>query len=412
MAHSVVLVLVFAVPMAINGQQEYKYDTLLSEVSALKRSVFNLNFELDKIRKQYDDMHSELRIIRSNRNPSDTFPLIRLDENKKHSERKGGDEKSYILHKRSAYIPSFHLPRNISRATTGPKGEKGDSGIKGPKGDEGTRGLTGLKGDIGPAGPTGLEGPKGGQGIAGPKGEIGGKGLTGNKGEPGQMGAVTTGAKGAKGNSGREGPKGAEGTAGPTGPKGDKGTTGPTGLKGDIGPMGWGGPKGKQGNAGSKGIAGQKGEMGEKGLTGNKGEPGEIGAGTNTKVAFTARPLQDITEISEGRSLLFSEASLNLGDDYNPATGYFQCSVAGVYVFTWSIEINARHSLTTVIHVNGNILGFQFASGTTDHMDSKYSTVMVKLDIADTVYITAYSPTISGTVIGFMSSSFSGYLLN
>ena len=73
----------------------------------------------------------------------------------------------------------------------GPKGDKGDTGVKG---DTGPAGATGPKGDTGPqgiAGPQGDTGLAGAMGPQGPKGDKGDRGLQGPVGAPGQSGIIT-----------------------------------------------------------------------------------------------------------------------------------------------------------------------------------------------------------------------------
>ncbi|XP_033758232.1 protein HP-25 homolog 1-like [Pecten maximus] len=290
MAYGVVLVVVLAVSIAINGQQDYKYDTLLSEVSALKKSISNLNAEMEKLRERNDDMSEKLRAVMSCQRP----PNRNIDD---HLPGEGSKEKSDMLHKRSAYTPSFHLPLNISRVALGQKGEKGNSGIQGPKGDSGTPGPQGIKGDPGPVGPTLL-----------------------------------------------------------------------------------------QEQIGNKGV--------------------------QSKIAFSARLLYAVTHIGQGRAIVFDEIILNIGQDYDPSSGIFQCSIPGIYVFTWSIEVNASNSLITGIYVNGQSRQFQFVAGSSYNINSGSSTIVLELTGGDTVFIGAFRTPSHDTVVESESSLFSGYLLS
>ena len=82
---------------------------------------------------------------------------------------------------------------NIS-LTSGPKGDKGETGERGPQGDTGPKGADGLQG---PIGPQGLQGERGQDGQAGPRGERGEQGPIGQTGPQGPIGL--TGPKGADG---------------------------------------------------------------------------------------------------------------------------------------------------------------------------------------------------------------------
>lgn len=165
-----------------------------------------------------------------------------------------------------------------SGTLTGPKGEKGETGLTGPQGEVGPQGPQGLPGETGPQGLQGPKGDKGDVGPQGPKGNVGADGreielivadgylkwryagqplgvgwtsvlsldeIKGDQGEVGPQGLK--GDKGEQGDIGPKGDKGDTGEVGPQGPKGDQGEVGPQGEKGDVGPQG---PKGEKGDKG------------------------------------------------------------------------------------------------------------------------------------------------------------------
>ena len=101
--------------------------------------------------------------------------------------------------------------RTIS-LTSGPKGDKGETGERGP---QGLQGLTGPQGPQGIQGERGPEGPRGADGLQGP---IGPQGVQGERGQDGQAGP-----KGERGEQGQVGPTGPQGPIGLTGPKGADG---------------------------------------------------------------------------------------------------------------------------------------------------------------------------------------------
>ncbi len=220
--------------------------------------------------------------------------------------------------------------RNISLASPGPQG---------PKGDPGT-GVT-VRGSVANAAalPTGfgtaqigygylavdtgnlhvwdgstwtntgpLRGPAGPTGPVGPMGSEGAQGLKGDPGVPGPQGAI--------GQTGTQGPQGIQGVAGPIGPQGTKGDKGDQGtgvsiratlastaslpaspadptdayiIGGDlyvwdggswinVGPIqGPQGPTGSPGAAGAQGPQGIQGPKGDTGATGIQGIQGQIG---------------------------------------------------------------------------------------------------------------------------------------
>jgi hypothetical protein len=96
--------------------------------------------------------------------------------------------------------------RTIS-STSGPKGDKGETGERGPQGIQGERGPEG------PRGADGLQGPIGPQGVQGERGQDGQAGPKGERGEQGPIGQ--TGPAGPQGPIGLTGPKGADGVGVP-----------------------------------------------------------------------------------------------------------------------------------------------------------------------------------------------------
>nr|DAK37672.1 MAG TPA: tail fiber protein [Caudoviricetes sp.] len=166
-----------------------------------------------------------------------------------------------------------------SGTLTGPKGEKGETGLTGPQGEVGPQGPQGLPGETGPQG---LQGPKGDKGDVGPQGPKGNVGADGREielivadgylkwryaGQPLGVGWTSVLSldeiKGDQGEVGPQGLKGDKGEQGDIGPKGEKGDVGPQGLKGEKGEQGDIGPKGEKGDVGPQGPKGEKGDKGE-----------------------------------------------------------------------------------------------------------------------------------------------------
>ncbi|XP_021349817.1 complement C1q subcomponent subunit B-like isoform X2 [Mizuhopecten yessoensis] len=358
MEYGVVLVMLLAVAFAINSHEDHKYDNLLNEVSALKTFVFNMNVELDKVRKKYDDVHEELRAVRSEQQVMDTYPITPKPDAYNNYPKRNEDNGGTIQQntRAAANMPTFHLSSvwNGSKAF-GPKGEKVDSG---------PQGLQGVKGTIGPPGSKGENGHKGGNGkigIAGPKGDIG-----------------TTGSKGQNGANGRPG------TTGPKGPKGNTDFDEPGG----------------------------KGSQGYMGLIGQKGEPGQTVAGTNTMVVFSAMVITPILNIKKYAVIEFKDQKLNIGGFYNPVNGIFRCGVPGVYMFSWSIVANAGYDLITSLDVNGVSTGNVIVDNPAQNVSSGSNTVVLDLNRGDVVAVKVWeTSTGAGLLIG-RGSSFSGYLLH
>ncbi|XP_021347128.1 otolin-1-A-like [Mizuhopecten yessoensis] len=233
-----------------------------------------------------------------------------------------------------------------------------------------------------------LKGDKGDTGSPGPRGQNGYNGTDGIDGQAGDRGV-----KGDPGIPGFNGDDGVDGEKGDRGLKGDAGAIGLHGLKGDKGTTG---PKGDEGIPGAKGIVGPKGQ---------KGEPYQ--RAVDTTIAFTAGVIQQ-PDMHDSRSIIFNMVYTNVGGAYNKETGRFTCTIAGLYVFTWSTEVNQSRYIKSQLTVNGqNRAYLQVSAGI--FSNSGCATIILQLNINDVVDVTP-SMFSHGASLG-ASSSFSGHLL-
>ena len=180
--------------------------------------------------------------------------------------------------------------KNLPYANVGPKGDRGEKGLRG---DVGPRGPKGEKGDTGNTGPRGLKGDRGEAGtsinILGVKNSVSDLPAKSNQGDCWLVGQnlyifVDGSFKdvgSVKGPKGDIGPVGPQGKTGPQGPQGIAGPIGPKGPQGDVGPRG---PQGATGEKGPIGPQGYKGERGPIGPKGDQGSPGVVEAATSSRV--------------------------------------------------------------------------------------------------------------------------------
>lgn len=170
--------------------------------------------------------------------------------------------------------------KNLPYANVGPKGDRGEKGLRG---DVGPRGPKGEKGDTGNTGPRGLKGDRGEAGtsinILGVKNSVNDLPSKSSQGDCWLVGqnlyifvdGSFRDVGSVKGPKGDIGPVGPQGKTGPQGPQGNTGPVGPKGPQGDVG------PRGPQGATGEKGPIGPQGYKGERGATGPKGDQGSPG---------------------------------------------------------------------------------------------------------------------------------------
>ncbi|XP_004081095.1 complement C1q and tumor necrosis factor-related protein 9A-like [Oryzias latipes] len=272
-------------------------------------------------------------------------------------------------------------------------GDPGHNGVPGRDGRDGLQGDKGDKGGIGPAGPVGIDGHRGEKGEPGINGLAGAKGKKGDDGErgpPGKMGPQGVqgpiGPKGNKGELGLPGPLGPKGDLGPLGregPQGDIGLQGERGIQGPLGPPGKPGPKGDIGVPGSKGNIGYRGERGARGEKGSKGDKGDsplipksaftVGLTAQTKLPATNSPIR------------FDKIIYNAQNHYDPLTGRFTCSEAGVYYFTYHITVFSKNVKVALMKNGAKILH------TTDNYQSSEDQAsggaVLNLEVGDKVWL-------------------------
>ncbi|KAF7651353.1 hypothetical protein LDENG_00112160 [Lucifuga dentata] len=171
-----------------------------------------------------------------------------------------------------------------------------------------------------------------------------------------------------KGMDGHPGEAGAPGRDGWPGMKGQKGEPalmagGPVdmvsfqrlrGETGDRGPQGVMGPKGFRGDLGAPGLPGEPGDPGPDGQSIGQVHISSQQAQSAFSVVRTDRRYPPYNQIITYQSAIVNKPS----QDFNIATGYFTCRVAGVYYFVFHSVSKVSMCLGIASDVLGNKLGF------------------------------------------------------
>uniref|UniRef100_A0A8D2QU11 Otolin 1 n=1 Tax=Zosterops lateralis melanops TaxID=1220523 RepID=A0A8D2QU11_ZOSLA len=152
---------------------------------------------------------------------------------------------------------------------------------------------------------------------------------------------------------------------------------GPTPLDGEAG------AKGNKGNYGFPGLKGQKGAKGDtcdngtKGDKGDRGDPGEPGAGGEQG---------DKGEKGDTGEKGFDRVWYNERRDYDPATGKFNCSVPGAYVFSYHVTVRGRPARLSLVASSRRVAKARDTLYGQDIDQASFLTIL-KLKVGDQVWL-------------------------
>ena len=139
--------------------------------------------------------------------------------------------------------------------------------------------------------------------------------------------------------------------------------------------------------------------------------------------AFSARMTSTELAKNVGTTLVFGTKTLDLGDGYDPSTGFYIVQQNGTYTFTWTLtvhndgRINTGYRISTALMINNTPKQYmQTNDGTSTYTSSSTSTVVTEVNVGDRVNIEITnrhgSPWISSSFSadGY-SSTFGGWMI-
>uniref|UniRef100_A0A8C3QMM7 Otolin 1 n=1 Tax=Cyanoderma ruficeps TaxID=181631 RepID=A0A8C3QMM7_9PASS len=173
---------------------------------------------------------------------------------------------------------------------------------------------------------------------------------------------------------------------GEAGAKGNKGNYGFPGLKGQKGAKGDtcdNGTKGDKGDRGDRGEpGGGRGAPGRKGSRGAKGAPGDIPKPPRS--AFSAGLSKPFPPPNV--PIRFDRVWYNERRDYDPATGKFNCTVPGAYVFSYHVTVRGRPARLSLVASSRRVAKARDTLYGQDIDQASFLTIL-KLRVGDQVWL-------------------------
>ena len=131
-------------------------------------------------------------------------------------------------------------------------------------------------------------------------------------------------------------------------------------------------------------------------------------------VYFFAMVSVTLNNVPQNSTIVFDQAITNKGGAYNTGSGEFTASVAGAYVFSWTVLNNDKRFTNAALFHNEKYIAVAQADTRIFSMGASGSnTAVLDLKIGDTVHVAVWKGGVAydHQVAGKGHSTFSGWLI-
>ncbi|XP_033761620.1 uncharacterized protein LOC117343388 [Pecten maximus] len=130
----------------------------------------------------------------------------------------------------------------------------------------------------------------------------------------------------------------------------------------------------------------------------------------NNTIAFSAAPVDVISDPGSGQTVIFGNVFTNFGATYSSTSGIFTSTRRGVYIFFWTIEVANPNFISTELVRNGMAIGEITVTGSNDWRVAS-NMLSVELVIGDEVWVRVDGHSL-GADIQKSGTCFTGFLLH
>ena len=131
-------------------------------------------------------------------------------------------------------------------------------------------------------------------------------------------------------------------------------------------------------------------------------------------VYFFARVSADLNNLPQTTTIVFDAIITNKGGAYNATSGKFTASVAGAYMFSWTVQNKDQSFMNAALFHNTDYIAVaQADSYNSSYGDSGSNSAILDLQSMDTVHLEVWigGNTDNHQVAGIGHSTFSGWLI-